>query len=176
MTARWERLRRALRGDGHFPIGEALHPVALAAMALLVVNDWILKPRAAPASWTSLVTGKLSDLAGLAAAPVVLTALIGLLLYAARSLGARVDPRLSQRRLALAIAATGITFAAIKLSPWAATTFTRLIGVVRPAHVALDPTDLLCLPMLVVAWYIGRDELRRSELAGERDPGRRASG
>lgn len=157
MTARWERLRRALRGDGSLPLGEALHPVALAALALLVVNDWVLKPRWGP----NLLTGKLSDVAGLAAAPVVLTALVGLVLLAARALGARVDPFLTRRRLALAVTATGAGFAAIKLSPTAAGWFTAAIGLVRPASVALDRTDLLCLPMLAVAWWIGRDELRR---------------
>jgi hypothetical protein len=160
VTARWERLRRALRGDGNLPIGEALHPVAIAAMLVLVVNDWVLKPRAVPASWQSALTGKLSDLAGLAAAPVVLTAFVGLVLYALRALGARVDPYLTYGRLVLAIAATGITFSAIKLSPTAAGWFTDLLGLVRPASVALDRSDLFCLPMLAVAWWIGTDELR----------------
>jgi len=156
----YERLRRSLRGGAGadvLPIGEALHPVALAAMLLLVVNDWILKPRLGP----SFITGKLSDLAGLAAAPVVLTALIGLVLLAARKLGAAVDPRLTHRRLVLAIAATGAVFAAIKLSPRAAGWFTDALGVIRPATVHLDRTDLACLPMLAVAYWIGRDELRR---------------
>lgn len=162
MTARWERLRRALRGDGRLPVGEGLHPVTLAALAVLVVNDWLLKPRwGAAGGAAGAVTGKLSDLAGLAAAPVVLTSLIGLLLAAARALGATVDPFLTRRRLALAVAATGITFAAIKLSATAAGWFTGAIGLVRPASVVLDRTDLLCLPMLAVAWWIGRDELRR---------------
>ena len=110
----YERLRRTLRGgDGArvLPIGEALHPVTLLTMAVLVVNDWVLKARFGP----SFVTGKLSDLAGLAAAPVVLTALIGLVLLVANKLGVKVDPHLTQRRLVLAIAATGIVFAAIKL-------------------------------------------------------------
>jgi len=156
----YERLRRWLRGgDGAsvLPIGEALHPVALGAMIVLVVNDWVLKARFGP----SVVTGKLSDLAGLAAAPVVLTALIGLVLLAAQKLGASVDPKLSHRRLVVAIAATGAVFAAIKLSPRAAGWFTDVLSVVRPATVHLDRTDLLCLPMLAVAYWIGRDELRR---------------
>ncbi|MDB4962730.1 MAG: hypothetical protein JWP01_2729 [Myxococcales bacterium] len=156
----YERVRRALRGGvgaNVLPIGEALHPVALGAMIVLVVNDWVLKPRLGP----SAITGKLSDLAGLAAAPVVLTAGIGLVLLALRAVGAPVDPKLSHRRLVLAIAATGVVFAAIKLSGRAAQVFTDVIGVVRPAQVYLDRTDLLCLPMLAVAWWIGRDELRR---------------
>lgn len=156
----YERLRRGLRGgDGAetLPIGEALHPVTLLAMIVLVVNDWVLKARLGP----SFVTGKLSDVAGLAAAPVVLTALVGLVLLAAKKLGARVDPRLTARRLWLAIVATGAVFTAIKLSARAAGWFTDAIGWIRPATVHLDRTDLACLPMLVVAYWIGRDELRR---------------
>ena len=156
----YERLRRMLRGgDGArvLPIGEALHPVTLAAMLVLVVNDWFWKPRFAG----SFVTGKLSDLAGLAAAPVVLTALIGLVLLAASKLGVRVDPKLTHRRLVLAIAATGVVFAAVKLSARAAGWFTDALGVFRTATVHLDRTDLACLPMLAVAYWIGRDELRR---------------
>ncbi|MBA3457883.1 MAG: hypothetical protein H0T42_32675 [Deltaproteobacteria bacterium] len=156
----YERLRRALRGGAGadvLPIGEALHPATLLAIGVLVVNDWVLKARFGP----SFVTGKLSDLAGLAAAPVVLTALIGLVLLAANKLGARVRPALTRRRLALAIAATGLVFAAIKLSGRAAGWFTDALGVIRPATVHLDRTDLACLPMLAVAYWIGRDELRR---------------
>jgi len=159
-TRYYERLRRALRGgDGAnvLPIGEALHPVALGAMLLLVLHDWVLKARFGP----SVVTGKLSDLAGLTAAPVVLTALIGLVLLAANKLGARIDPKLSRRRLVLAIVATGAVFAVIKLSARAAGWFTDVLGVFRHATVHLDPTDLVCLPMLAVAYWIGRDELRR---------------
>jgi hypothetical protein len=155
--SRWERLRRGLRGDGKVPIGEALHPVTLLAVIVLVVNDWVLKPRFGP----SAVTGKLSDLAGLVLAPVVLSALIGLGLAALAGLGARVDPRLSQRRLLVCVLATGVGFAAIKLSERAATWFTGAIGVFRHAEVYLDRTDLLCLPVLAIAYWIGRDELRR---------------
>ncbi|MBX3155973.1 MAG: hypothetical protein KF773_08235 [Deltaproteobacteria bacterium] len=159
-------MRTALRGTDRaerpaLPVGEALHPVTLAAIALLVVNDWWLKPHFGP----SAVTGKLSDLGGLAFAPVVLSAAIGLVLHAAAALGARVDPSLSRRRLLACIAATGAGFAAIKLSPAAAgwlIAATELFG--RHAEIYLDRTDLLCLPALAVAWWIGRDELRRIPL------------
>src|SRR5262249_52139727 len=119
----FERLRRALRGVDHaevpaLPLGEAVHPVALAAVALLAINDWMLKPRlghGALGPATSIVTGKLSDVAGLVFAPVVLSAAIGLVLHAAARLGARIDPSLSRRRLIGCIAATGAAFAAVKL-------------------------------------------------------------
>jgi hypothetical protein len=40
------RVHLALRGGLRptLPIGEALHPIALAAAAVLLVNDWVLKP------------------------------------------------------------------------------------------------------------------------------------
>jgi hypothetical protein len=143
------------------PLGEALHPATLAAVAVLAINDWLLKPRYGP----SLVTGKLSDLAGLAFAPVVLSAAIGLVLHLAARLGAPVDPSLSRRRLALCIAATGAVFTLVKLDPTAARLLAHLLSHLgRPAAIYLDPTDLLCLPALAIARWIGRDELRRVPL------------
>jgi hypothetical protein len=152
----YERLRRALRGDGKLPIGEALHPATIAAVALLILNDWVIKPRART-GWTHAIAGKLSDIAGLAAAPVILTALIGLVLWLLR----RPSPHLTRRRLVLAMTATAAGFAAIKLSPTAAAWFVDTLSAFRPAQVMLDRTDLLCLPALAIAWWIGRDELRR---------------
>jgi hypothetical protein len=152
-----ERLRRALRGAERgerpaLPVGEAMHPVALAAVLLLVVNDWLLKPR-----WSGAVTGKLSDVAGLVFAPVVLSSLIGLLLIVAR----RPDPYLTHRRLVACITATGVVFAATKLSADVAHLVAGALSFVRPAHVVADPTDLLALPALAITYWIGRDELRR---------------
>jgi len=162
----FERVRRALRGIDHadapaLPLGEALHPVTLAAVALLAVNDWALKPWLGP----SAITGKLSDLAGLVFAPVVLSAAIGLVLHLAATFGARVDPSLSRRRLVLCTVATGAVFAAVKLDPGAARVLVALISQLgRHASIYLDRTDLLCLPALAVAVWIGRDELRRVPL------------
>ncbi|HWO24915.1 MAG TPA: hypothetical protein VNO30_39505 [Kofleriaceae bacterium] len=166
----FERLRRTLRGVDHarrpaLPVGEALHPAALAAIALLLVNDWILKPRVIPDTGASFVTGKLSDIAGLAFAPVALSAAIGLVLHAAARLGARVDPSLSRRRLVLCVLATGAGFAAVKLDPALAARAAGWLGHLgRPARFYDDPTDLLTLPALLAALWIGRDELRRVPL------------
>jgi hypothetical protein len=162
----FERVRRVLRGVDRaeapaLPIGEALHPVALAAVVLLAVNDWVLKPRFGP----SAVTGKLSDLAGLIFAPVVLSAAIGLALHAAARLGARIDPTLSRRRLVVCTLATGAVFAAVKLDPDAARMLAALVSRLgRPAAIYLDRSDLFCLPALAIAVWIGRDELRRVPL------------
>lgn len=180
----FELVRRGLRGPDHvaaptLPIGEALHPVCLLAVAVLVVNDWVLKPRMSGASGGALgsalggaLTGKLSDLAGLACAPVLLTAALGLAMYAAMRLGrrlgiarlARIAPHLTRRRLRLAVAATGAVFVAVKLWPAAAHAVAGALSLIRPAHIVVDPTDLLCLPALAIAYAIGRDELRRIQV------------
>ena len=139
------------------PVGEALHPVALAAVVVLVLNDWIAKPR-----WHGAVTGKLSDVAGLVFAPVVLSAVLGLVLHAAARLGARVDPSLSRRRLVACVVATGAGFAAVKLAAPVRHAAAALLG--HGAAFYPDWTDLLCLPALAVAWWIGADELRRIPL------------
>jgi hypothetical protein len=138
-----------------------MHPVTLLAVVVLVVNDWVLKP-AFHGGLGGAVTGKLSDIAGLVFAPVVLSAAIGLVLALAARLGARVDPYLTRRRLVLCIAATGLGFAAVKISPAAADAVARTLSHLgRRASIALDRTDLLALPALLVAYWIGRDELRR---------------
>jgi hypothetical protein len=157
-----ERLRRALRGVDRaeapaLPVGEAMHPVTLLAVVVLVVNDWVLKPRLHNA-----LTGKLSDVAGLLFAPVVLSSVIGLVLHAAARLGVRVDPSLTWRRLVSCCAATAAGFAAVKLVPPAGDALARLIG--HHAEFYPDWTDVLCLPAVLIALAIGRDELRRVPL------------
>jgi hypothetical protein len=134
-----------------------MHPVTLAAVLLLVVNDWVLKPR-----FHGAVTGKLSDIAGLAFAPVLLSAVIGLVLHAAARLGARVDPSLSRRRLVACCTATAAGFALVKLCPPVAELAARAIG--HHAEFYPDWTDVLCIPCVLVALWIGRDELRRVPL------------
>jgi len=140
-----------------------MHPIALLCVLLLVLNDWVLK-RTFPTGPMHTVVGKLSDVTGLVFAPVVLTAAIGLVLALAAKLGARVDPSLTRRRLVLSILATGAVFAAIKLVPAATGPFVRASSILRPASVQMDRTDLLTLPALLVAYWIGRDELRRIPL------------
>jgi hypothetical protein len=134
-----------------------MHPLTLLSVILLIANDWFLKRHFAGA-----VTGKLSDLAGLVFAPLVLSSAIGLALAVAVRFGARVDPSLSRRRLLGCLAATGLTFAAVKLSPDAA----RLLAGLLPhgSHIVVDGTDLFTLPALAIAYLIGRDELRRVPL------------
>lgn len=102
-----------------------------AALLLLVLNDHVLK---GSGLLPSVITGKLSDFAGLIVAPIVLCA----------AFSARTD---RARGLLFGLVALG--FAAVKLSPMladaAGATLTAL-GV--PSRVWCDPTDLLAFAVL----------------------------
>lgn len=113
-----------------------LHPLPLSAVAVLVVNDHVLKH----ATWApGALTGKLSDFAGLFFFPVLLVEL-------ARRLGLRARP------VACAFA-TAVVFAAIKIEPRANALAAALLGACAP-----DPTDLLALPMTALAaLWMSRD-------------------
>src|SRR5690349_14518972 len=94
------RARRILAGDdgparAGLPINELLAPLPLVALALLGINDWVLKPSSAP-EW---LTGKLSDFAGLFVFPLVATAAFDLVLLVLFRLGAPVDYTLRRWKL-----------------------------------------------------------------------------
>ena len=94
-----------------------LHPAWLGALAVLVLNDHVLK---GADLLPGLVTGKLSDLAGLVVAPVLLAVLL------------RVR---TERGLLRATIATGLVFAALQLSAgFAAGWDGTLPGVVRTGN------------------------------------------
>ncbi|WP_203737131.1 hypothetical protein [Actinoplanes italicus] len=114
------------------------HPVTVAALALLIVNDHVLK--AACPGW---VTGKLSDAAGMVVAPPLLAALAGL-----------VAPR---RRVTVgAILAVGVGFTFVKMWSYGAELASSAWSLVTPSLVRADPTDLLALPFLAVAWWTAK--------------------
>jgi hypothetical protein len=142
-------MRRLAGEDGPgrtaLPAGELLRPIPLAALVVLGVNDHLLKGSGWVPGW---LTGKLSDVAGMIFFPLLLTSMAATILWLLRL---RVDYSLRPWKLALAVAATGLVFAASKLVP----------GVARLMNSVLDPTDLLALPGLAVAWLVGMDEIRR---------------
>jgi hypothetical protein len=128
--------------------GALLHPLPLAAIAVLVLNDHVLKR-----AWPGLVTGKLSDLVGLAFFPLFLLSLCELA-------GARRTLRL----FAVCAALTALVFALVKTQPWALWTYRHGLGLFHGAPVAavLDPTDLVCLPAVLAGlWPLLRQ--RRTE-------------
>lgn len=150
--------QRAVAGDG------LLHPVAWIAVALLVLNDHVLKQ-----AYPSALTGKLSDVAGLVFFPLLLQALWEL---AERRVAARFAP--SRRVLLTVTCATAVVFASIQLFPAAATSYRVGLGAVQwpfvavlsllgglglppltPVHLTQDPTDLLALPALLVPLWLG---------------------
>jgi len=108
------------------------------AVLVMTVNDHVLKRSGGV---PQAVTGKLSDVAGLFFFPLLLAAVLALLLRVARL-------RASERSVGLAsLLATGLVFAGLKLSPGFNLAVERLW-----APNALDPTDLLALPMLGLSW------------------------
>ena len=141
-----------------------LHPLVIASLALLVLNDHVLKVR-----HPSLVTGKLSDVAGLMLFPIVVVSAIEIV---ARR------PRGTFRRLVVPVAvATGMVFAAVQLTEVGAHFYTTAWGTMRAVQpwsktsgVALltqDAGDLLALPMLVVSAWV-----YRRPMPGDRDRAR----
>jgi len=134
-----------------------LHPIVLGAMALLVINDHVLKS-AAP----GLVTGKLSDLCGMIFFPLLLSA-------AAEQLGVRRG----MKTIVVASIATAVVFTSIKLwAPagdvyrfalaalqWPFRAAARLLAgdeIPALAHVSLvaDPTDLVALVAIAVPMWL----------------------
>jgi len=158
-----------------------LSPVALVALAVVIVNDRVLK-----AAHPSVVTGKLSDLAGLVYFPLFVVAAA----EALRRLRGRSDWELTWRAVALVAVVTGAVFAAIKCWPPAATAYGPTVGALvwpaqavassisggglpplAPAPLVMDPSDLVALPMLVVSVLVARRVMgtgaRRPAVAGE---------
>jgi hypothetical protein len=117
------------------------HPVSLVAIAVLVVNDHLLK-----AQFGTWWTGKLSDVAGMVFFPALVAVVM-----------AAVAPRLTQRQVvALAVTVTALGFAWVKTADaGAATASAVLTGLAGPSAVLKDATDLLALPALMLAAYVG---------------------
>lgn len=134
------------------PPSVLVHPLPIGALALLVINDHLLK-----AAWPGLVTGKLSDFAGLIVAPLLLTELLLLL---------RVP---SGKALVIGVLVVGAAFALIKtLAPASALYVAFSSGLLLPfgraAANARDPTDLVALVVLPPLYLWARARLRWPKL------------
>jgi hypothetical protein len=151
-------------------VGELLlDPFAFSSAVILLVNDHYGK-----AHFPGIITGKVSDIAGLVFFPLLLTTLMD----ASARLAKRNASLLSRRTLALSAAATGLMFTAVKISSLGSQTYRLVWGLlnwplqalafghwvpIRPARLVQDPSDLVALPMLLVSYYIGCRALRQSQ-------------
>lgn len=130
------------------PLG---HPVWWLALALLLVNDNLLKGAGAVPAW---LTGKLSDFAFLVVAPVLLTSLLPV--------------RLRTRR-GLAFLAVSMVFAAGDLSTSASNAIVALAGRLGFRwRLWPDVTDLVALTVLPVSWWIAGSKSRLVVYSGQR--------
>jgi hypothetical protein len=135
------------------PTNALLSPLFLVALFTLAINDHLLKGAGVLPGW---LTGKLSDIAGLIVLPVVLAAIC------------RVR---SRRGVALAQAVSVAFLAGLKLSPWFATSWATLVGLVGiPWHNVVDPTDLVAVLALGPGWVwlVPAMERERRVWAGRR--------
>lgn len=114
-----------------------LTPTWLGSLALLVANDhWLKGSGLLP----GVLTGKLSDFAGLIMAPVLLAALL------------RVRTR---RGLLACHVATGVVFASIQISTGFADLWSAAMGLIgHPWVITSDLTDLIALPCLWLSWRL----------------------
>ncbi len=145
-------------------MGGLLHPVPVLGILVLLLNDHVLKE-----AFPGLVTGKLSDFAGLAFFPLLLQA--GWEWLAARA-GRFEGP--SRRLLVGCAVVTGLYFCGVQLLDpvtesyrWAlgalqwpflslrALLAGRPVGGLHPVQVWPDPWDLLALPALLVSVWAG---------------------
>ena len=118
-----------------------MHPLWWMCLLLLVVNDHVLKGAGVLPEW---LTGKLSDFAGLVVAPVCFVSLLGL-----------------RKRWAKAVVfgSVGFMFAALQLSDTLVRAVQDCAAVVGLSwRIWPDPTDLIALPILLVAWRISNRE------------------
>lgn len=117
------------------PTRALLTPTWLLALALLAVNDHLLKY-----AWPGPVTGKLSDLAGLLVAPALLACVLVVR---------------TRRGLLACHLAIGAVFAAINLSRAAADLWIAALALLGISwSIVVDPGDLLALPALALSWRL----------------------
>ncbi len=131
--------------------GLLLHPTALVAMALLWTNDHVWK-----LSHPGVVTGKLSDFAGLVVFPLFVAGAIELAMLVLRR-----PVLLGPRPVAVIAGVVGLVFTAIQLDSSAASAYEAalalryaLVGKVLSVGHTMDPTDLAALPMLLVPVWL----------------------
>jgi hypothetical protein len=129
-------------------------PTTCLAIVVLVINDHVLK-----AMFPGVVTGKLSDAAGLMVAPPATAAVLAPLL---RMMGLRLGPCGAARVAAAITVGYGVGFALVKTSDAGASAASQLWSVIAgPSLVRADPTDLMALAALGLTWWTWTRARRR---------------
>lgn len=150
-----------------------LSPTALVALLTLVVNDQLLK-RVCP----GVLSGKLSDVAGMILFPLVLHAAAEL---AAARAGRPLSMRASFRTLTALVVATMLGFTLVELTAFGDTAYRVGLGALqwpfqavlrlltgsglpslRPVSATPDVTDLLALPFGLIALRLGHTKPSRA--------------
>lgn len=148
------------------PGAALLHPWSLAALALLLLNDQLLKR-----VWPGVISGKLSDFAGVLLLPVWLHALVEVGYQRVR--GRAFSVAYANRALAVCCAVSLLAFALPEVWPLAARAYSYGVAVARwplraswelcggrhlpklvPVRATADVTDLLALPMGLLAYRV----------------------
>lgn len=127
-------LQKPSRMERRRPVLALLHPAWLLALLLLALNDHVLKRIAA-----SVITGKLSDFAGLFVAPALLAVVVR---------------ATSRRAIAACHVAVAAGFALVKTFAPATMLFDTALSLVVRSHTVTDPTDLIALPMVLLAYRV----------------------
>jgi hypothetical protein len=141
-----------------------LHPLILLAIGTLLLNDHVLKGQ-----WPGLLTGKLSDFAGLVFFPVFLQASWELACFVGGQFWSH-----SQRVLCACAVLTGAVFACVKLFPLGGQLYRYGLGALHGlpatvldviqgeaprvvlARLTQDPSDVVALPALLVGLWLFR--------------------
>ena len=124
----------------------------LLALTVLLVNDHVLK---AWIAFPRVLTGKLSDFAGLFFFPIFAFTLVAWLW------AQRTARPLSPHLLTCICGLTGLAFAALQLSTSFHWAYTELLGlgfslIGHAASSTQDPSDLIALPSLLLAHQYGK--------------------
>jgi hypothetical protein len=126
---------------------------------VIAFNDFWLKP-----THPGVVSGKLSDIGLCFFFPVFLATVLEWTTWAHDALRHRAWQGAGRRSHALACALAAAYFAMIKISPAGAELHVQALSALLPSRrfrAVADPTDLLCLPLVLVAYsYLARARRR----------------
>ncbi len=155
---RWSR-------SGEWPGEEFLHPLPMAAMVVLGINDHLLK---GSGLLPGMVTGILSDFAGLIFFPLFLTALLNTLMFTVFRIHPRIrwNYSLTRSKLLGALGLTALVFAPLQFSKTWADWYIRLMETIDFLDlfggfaVTPDLWDLTALSTLPLVYWFGKRKIR----------------